>query len=184
MENGESSYRRFLDGDESAFSEIIRLYRDPLIFYLNRTLQNLSIAEELAADALSELLVHPKRYNFSVSLKTYLFTIGHHKMVDYIRHNSKYQLLPYEDAAEKSLAYESFENQLLMDELKKELHEGISQLPAEMQMAIHLVYFENMTYEETAMIMKKNRKQVDNLIYRGKTGLRTWMEERGYHHAE
>ena len=35
----------------------------------------------------------------------------------------------------------------------------------------HLIYFENMTYDEAAKVMKKNRKQVDNLLYRGKKEL-------------
>ena len=36
MDNGASSYRRFrLEGDECGLAEIIRDYRDGLIFYLN-----------------------------------------------------------------------------------------------------------------------------------------------------
>ena len=36
MDNGASSYRRFRDeGDESGLVEIIRDYKDGLIFYLN-----------------------------------------------------------------------------------------------------------------------------------------------------
>ncbi|MBR2220459.1 MAG: hypothetical protein IJ974_05730, partial [Phascolarctobacterium sp.] len=35
-----------------------------------------------------------------------------------------------------------------------------------------LIYFEEMTYEEAAKVMKKNRKQVDNLLYRAKKELR------------
>ena len=85
MENGASSYRRFLEGDKNAFSELLDLYRDNLIFFINRTIHNLHVAEELAADCFVELLVHPKRYNFQYSLKTYLFTIAHHKTVNYIR---------------------------------------------------------------------------------------------------
>ena len=55
MDNGASSYRHFLDGDNNAFSEILDLYRDNLIFFINRTVNNLSVAEELAADNFAEL---------------------------------------------------------------------------------------------------------------------------------
>lgn len=64
MDNGVSSYRRFLEGEKSAFSELLDLYRDNLIFFINRTIHNLHVAEELAADCFVELLIHPKRYNF------------------------------------------------------------------------------------------------------------------------
>ena len=50
MGNGESSYHRFLNGDKSAFSEIIDLYRKNLIFFINRYLNNLSLSEEIAED--------------------------------------------------------------------------------------------------------------------------------------
>ena len=34
MENGENAYRRYLDGDDGGITEIIRLYKDGLIFYI------------------------------------------------------------------------------------------------------------------------------------------------------
>ena len=44
MENGASSYRRFLDGDDKGLAEIVRDYRDGLILYLR------SVYKELHAD--------------------------------------------------------------------------------------------------------------------------------------
>ena len=35
MENGENAYRRYLDGDDGGMTEIIRLYKDGLIIYIN-----------------------------------------------------------------------------------------------------------------------------------------------------
>ena len=36
MDNGASSYRRFLDGDESAFDDIMKDLFDNLVFFINR----------------------------------------------------------------------------------------------------------------------------------------------------
>ena len=38
MDNGASSYRRFLDGDDKGLAEIVRNYSDGLILYLNGSL--------------------------------------------------------------------------------------------------------------------------------------------------
>ena len=38
-----------------------------------------------------------------------------------------------------------------------------------------------MTYEQTAKVMKKNRKQIDNLLYRAKKELRIILEKDGEH---
>lgn len=35
MDNGASSYRRFLDGDDKGIAEIVGDYKDGLILYLN-----------------------------------------------------------------------------------------------------------------------------------------------------
>jgi len=48
-----------------------------------------------------------------------------------------------------------------------------------MRVAVHLIYFEEMTYEEAAQVMRKNRKQVDNLLYRAKKALRIILGEDG-----
>ena len=50
MDNGASSYRRFLEGDLSAFEEIIDTYKDSLIFFINRYVSDLDLAEDIAAD--------------------------------------------------------------------------------------------------------------------------------------
>ena len=61
MDNGASSYRRFLAGDETAFDEILDLYRENLIFFINRFVRDTAAAEDLAIDAFLELLVHKNR---------------------------------------------------------------------------------------------------------------------------
>lgn len=183
MDNGASSYRHFLDGDSNAFSEIIDLYRDSLIFFINRTVNNLSAAEELAADTLAELFVS-RRYNFSVTLKTYLFAIAHHKTVSYIRRQSKYGMLTLEDAENKSAEYIDFEDNLIRDEQRAALHEALGKLDDGYRQVLHLIYFEEMSYEEAARIMKKSRKQIDNLVYRGKIALRKILEKEGFVYEE
>lgn len=59
MDNGESSYRRFRDeGDESGLADIIREYRDGLIFYLNGFVNNIHVAEE---ENLERLFIKEER---------------------------------------------------------------------------------------------------------------------------
>ena len=86
MDTGISSYRRFLDGDESAFDEIMQELFTGLVFFVNRYVHDVHAAEDIAIDAFSDLIVHKHRYNFKVTLKTYLFTIGKNRALDYIRH--------------------------------------------------------------------------------------------------
>ena len=45
--------------------------------------------------------------------------------------------------------------------------------------AVHLVYFEEMSCEQAAKIMKKNKKQIENLLYRAKNALRKNLRKDG-----
>ncbi len=183
MDNGASSYRHFLMGDEKAFSEIIDLYEDNLIFFINRTIGNLSVSEEIAAECFAELIVHKGRYNGKVSFKTYLFTIGHHKMVSYIRHHSLFKQIPLDDA-EESEECAQFEEQVIRDEEKRLVHEALDKLNPDYRQVLHLLYFEDMTYDEAAAVMKKSHKQIDNMATRARKALREIMEKEGFEYEK
>ena len=73
----------------------------------------------------------------------------------------------------------ALEELLLTDDRKRQVHTALAKLPEDMRTAVHLIYFEDMTYEEAARILKKNRKQVDNLLYRAKKELRAILGKDG-----
>ncbi|MBQ3543611.1 MAG: hypothetical protein IJA34_01285 [Lachnospiraceae bacterium] len=56
MDNGASSYRRFIDGDDKGIVEIVRDYKGGLILYLNGYVNNILIAEELTEDTFFRII--------------------------------------------------------------------------------------------------------------------------------
>ena len=62
MDNGASSYRRFLDGDDKGLAEIVRNYSDGLILYLNGIVNNISVAEELMEETLYKLITKKPKF--------------------------------------------------------------------------------------------------------------------------
>ena len=176
MENGESSYRRFLEGDNGAFAEIVEAYKDNLIFFINRYVHNFAVAEELAQDHFVELLLHKRRYNFKTSLKTYIFTIGRNLAVSYIRKCNRRPECAYEFIEnEQDIAL--LEDEFIKKEQARELHEALETIAEDYSTALHLIYFEGMSYEQVGKVMKKNKKQVENIVYRAKKALRKELEK-------
>ena len=178
MDNGASSYRRYLDGDESAFDDIVKELFDHLVFFINRYVQDVHAAEDIAIDAFTELIVHKNRYNFSVTLKTYLFMIGRSRALNYIKRRNRIKMEPLSSAGAME-AGETPEQLLLRTEKQLRLSREMDALPQPMGTALHLVYFEDLSYEEAARVMKKTKKQIDNLVYRGKKALRAALGEDG-----
>ena len=179
MDHGACSYRRFLDGDESAFDEIMNELFHGLVFFVDRFVQDTHAAEDIAIDAFSDLIVHKHRYNFKVSLKTYLYMIGRSRALDYLKHRKVIAFTELTEETEVATAEKTLEEQVLAEERKRVVNAAIEKLPEDMRVVIHLIYFEEMTYEEAAKVMKKNRKQVDNLLYRAKKELRSLLREDG-----
>ena len=179
MDNGASSYRRFLEGDESAFDVLMKELFHGLVFFINGFVHDIHAAEDLAIDTFSDLVVHRHRYNFKVTLKTYLYMVGRSRALDYLRRRKREEWAPLEDAGELADEAALLEQRMLADDEKRRIRRAVASLPGDMAAAVHLVYFEEMTYEEAARVLKKNRKQVDNLLYRAKKELRIILGKDG-----
>lgn len=178
MDNGAGSYRRFLDGDESAFDEIMEELFKKLVFFINRYVHDIHTAEDIAIDAFSDLIVNRNRYNFKVSLKTYVFMLGRSRALDYLKHKKVLTFVELDEAVNLPNG-EELEETVIANERRRAVNDAIKRLPEDMREAVHLVYFEDMTYSEAAKVMKKSAKQVDNLLYRAKKELRTILGEDG-----
>ena len=179
MDNGASSYRRFLDGDESAFDEIMKELFDNLVFFIDRYVHDVHAAEDIAIDAFSDLVVNKHRYNFKVRLKTYLFMLGRSHALNYIKHRKVIDFAELTEADKVSSEQETLEEIVLADERKRVVNNALNALPDDMRVVIHLIYFEDLSYDEAAKVMKKNRKQIDNLLYRAKKELRIILGKDG-----
>ena len=97
MDNGASSYRRFLNGDDEGLALIIKDYKVGLILYLNGYVNNIYVAEEIMEETFFKLAVKKPKFNAKSSFKTWLYTIGRNVAIDYIRHNSKISMASIED---------------------------------------------------------------------------------------
>ena len=178
MDNGASSYRRFLDGDESAFEDIMKELFHGLVFFIDGFVHDTHAAEDIAIDTFSDLVVHRHRYNFKVTLKTYLYMVGRSRALDYIKHR---KVIEFTELSELQTVAddEVLEETVLKSEQKRRIHAALAKLPRDMREVVHLIYFDEMTYEEAAKVMRKNRKQVDNLLYRAKKELRVILGKDG-----
>ena len=179
MFDGAGSYRRFLNGEEGAFDEIMNELFRKLVFFIDGYVHDSYTAEDLAIDVFSDLIVHKHRYNFKVSLKTYLFMIGRSRALDYIKHRRVIDFVEINEAEDFSDDERVLEQTVLDDERERMVNEAITKLPEDMREVVHLIYFEDMTYAEAAKVMKKTAKQVDNLLYRAKTQLRIILGKDG-----
>ena len=126
-----------------------------------------------------KLITRKPHFNGKSSFKTWIYAIARNIALDYLRRqkNSPYSIYDYENLLVEEL---TVEQQYLKKEEKIELYNAIKNLSYEYRQVLFLVYFEDFSNEQTASIMKKSKRQVENLIYRAKKSLKQWLEKEGF----
>ena len=184
MDNGASSYRRFLDGDDKGLSEIVRDYRDGLILYLNGIVNNISTAEELMEETFFKIIIKKPKFNAKYSFKTWLYTIGRNVAVDYLRHNAKQSDTAFDDLENYIRDEYDLEKLYIIEERKITVHRALRKLNTEYRQVLWLLYFDGLSNVEAAIVMKKSSRQMKNLVYRAKSALKSELDKEGFVYEE
>ena len=102
MDIGVESYRRFLGGDDTALAELIHEYRDGLILFINRYVNDLHTAEELTEEVFFRLVTKKPGVYEKSSFKTWLYTVGRNEAVSFLRHHKHVSLDSCEELSDAS----------------------------------------------------------------------------------
>jgi RNA polymerase sigma factor (sigma-70 family) len=176
VDQGMKCYERYLSGDETGLNDLVELYGDHLMMFINGYVRNLSTAEDLMEDVFVELLIDKNRFRGGSRFRTWLFQIGKNKALNYLKRENRYRMVDVE-AVEADLAHEArIVEALFQDDQKRVLHTALGRIRRNYAQALYLIYFEEMTYAQAAEVLGQTVKQVDNMVSRGKKQLRIEME--------
>ena len=178
MSDGSSSYNRFLSGDRDAIDEVIRDYKDGLIYYIYSIIGNMDVSEEAATDVFIKLYVDKPVFKGNSDFKTWLYKIGRNKAYDLLRKRKQRPEIPLDDAYSVS-SEENIEQNYIQHEEETMLRRSVSRLKPEYCQILCLIYFENFSNTEAGKIMKKSSKQIRDLLYRAKNALKRELEKEG-----
>ena len=181
MDNGASSYRRFRDdGDESGLAEIIRQYRDGLIYYLFSYVGNIHTAEEIAEDVFVLLGTKRPKDNGKGAFRTWLYTIGRNQALNYLKQNKRYYTVSLDECGDVSDDAFAMEQSFIQEEQKILLHRAIRKLKPEYRQILWLIYFADFSIKDAAAVMKKSVHSVETLVYRARKSLKLQLEMEGF----
>ena len=180
MDNGASSYRRYLDGDDDAFVEIIDEYKAGLTLYLCSVVGDIARAEELMEDTFAKLFIKKPRFSGKSSFKTWLYTIARNLAVDSRRRSSKISDTPIDEIELPADEEENVERMYIKEERKIMLHRALGELKPDYRQVLYLIYFEDMDYNGAASVMGKSKTQIKNLAARAKAALKERLLEEGF----
>lgn len=178
MDIGFESYQRFMNGDEKALDELIKMYRSPLTAFINGFINDIDTAESIMIDVFVELVRGKMNFRGNSTLKTYLFAVGRNKALHYLKTRSRYNFVPL-DEIENYLPCENSPEEEFARQSRCELvRNAMAALYPSYREVLYLLYFEEMSYEEAGKVLHKNVKQITNLAYRAKKSLKKEIAER------
>ena len=178
MEQDRLDYEQFLGGDKAGFERLVLRYKDGLIQFIARFVRDLYQAEDLAQDVFVEVLLHPERYRTETSFKTYIYTIGHNKAVDFIRKNGRLTFVgEWEESDSMRTDALLLEEKVIQEEEKRELYAVMKQLKPDYERVLYLVDLEGVPCADAAQMLGKSDNQLRVLLHRARKRLKQKMEE-------
>ncbi len=181
MDKGAGSYLRYLAGDDEGLADLIREYRDGLIFYLNGFVNDLHAAEDLAEEVFIRLAVKKPRFKERSSFKTWLYAIGRNEAYSAIR-RKKAVYVPLEELPELPDVYGCPDLSFFAEERNRALHRCLGRLKSEYHQVLWLYYFESLSAKEIAAVMDRSVHSVDTLLYRARLAAKRELEKEGFDH--
>lgn len=190
-EKGQRDYliiRRALDkGDEQAYSEIMKLYKDSIYFMLRKMVKNEIDAEDLAIETFGKAFKRLHQYTPQHAFSTWLFKIATNNCIDFMRKN-RAQTVSLESRAVdedgNDYGFQIADSELTPEEKAiknqkiKVMHEVVSALKPRYRRIIELRYFEEFSYDEIASEMDIPPGTVKAQLYRAKELLFEVLKDR------
>ena len=160
---------RFKEGDTSSFDLLLDRYQKKIIDFACRMTGDRSEARDIAQEVFLRVYHAAERYRPKAKFSTYIFRITRNLCLNYLR-EKKHRSLSLNHSIttptpSPRVALERKEQQLLVKE-------AVDSLPPNQKMAIVLVRYSELSYEEASKIMGCSVGAIGLLLHRARETLR------------
>ncbi|HYE83002.1 MAG TPA: sigma-70 family RNA polymerase sigma factor [Clostridia bacterium] len=159
--------RHFKNGDTDAFDVIYADYYKPVYYYINRLVNDKSLADDLTQETLIKVLGGLKDADEEKNLSPWIYRIAHNTCVDYLRKN-RVTLELIDDIICCDSEANSPEYHSLNREKQKKINEALRKISEKYRRALLLRDFSDLPYKEIASLLKLNECTVKTLVRRAR----------------
>lgn len=157
--------KRYISGDEMAFSILVRKYESKIIGFFYKHTLNIDLARELTQEAFFRLIRSAKNIRGEASVGTYLYKVATNIFIDYKR---KKEIELSEIDKSNIKVYSISEDEIANKELRLKILKSLLSLPESEKNALYLFYYEDKSIEEIAKLLNCSRQNVKNYLFRGR----------------
>ena len=149
------------------YNNCVDQYSDNLYRFLLKNIKDEALASDFVQDSYEKLWLNYKEVN-ALKAKSYLFSTGYHKMIDYIRKNKRLSNT-LDGEMKNHVHFEQY------SDLKEILNRAIEQLPNDQKAVLLLRDYEGYSYKEISEISNLTESQVKVYIYRARVFLKNYI---------
>jgi RNA polymerase sigma-70 factor (ECF subfamily) len=162
-----SLIKRFIDGDELVFSELLKRHKEKVRNIIYITLSNTDGVDDIAQEVFITVYRHLKNFRFESQFTTWLYRITINKCKDHLRKkNIRSIFLPLKD---EEPVFESINEDT---DIKHIVRNAIATLPDKLRIPLVLKDLEGFSYQEIADTMECEIGTVKSRIFRAREALK------------
>jgi RNA polymerase sigma-70 factor (ECF subfamily) len=168
-----SLIKRFIDGEESTFDELVKRHKEKVRNIIYLTLNERESVDDITQDVFITVYRSLKNFRFESQFTTWLYRITVNKCKDHLRRKSIRKIvLPFKDTQEDP-GYEFVPEN---SNTKEIVQFAISKLPDKMRIPLVLKDIEGFSYQEIAETMNCEIGTVKSRIFRAREGLKRTLK--------
>ena len=167
----------FRDGNEVAYTQLIKKYSKPLFNYGYRICQDKDFLKDCIQDVFLELWNRRLRINSTPAVKWYLFKAVRLRI---FREQSKWNRGEEPDENYEFLVEFNIESKIITDlesvELTTRIKHILNVLPPRQREIMYLRFYENLDFDNISQIMEISKQSVHNLLQKAYKNFRSeWI---------
>ena len=177
------------NGDMSAFELLVMRYKDLMTNFIYRSISDYHRAEDLAQETFLRVFKSANRYEPKCQFKNWIYLIATNLCRNEIRNRKRRNTAYLDDlvSEDEDVNYSALMQDVsqLPDELyeKKEqqlmIRQTINSLPESQRVALVLVTYQNLRYDEIAEVLECSVSAVKSLIHRARQNMKKLLTEVG-----
>ncbi len=163
-------------GDEMAFSEIVRRYKDKIVNFLWQITGNYQVAVELSQETFMRVYFKANKYKPVAPLSSWIYTIASNLARTEMKRSHRVTMVSLDDEnyrySEGAVASDNPED----SSLSKRMRQALDSLHPRYRIPVILKDLEGFSQEEIAQILKKPLGTIKARISRGRNYLKNELE--------
>ena len=177
--------KKFQEGDVGAYNQLVYRFKDRLLNFIYRFVNDLDLAEDLVQDTLLKLYTHKDSYQEIAKFSTWLYTIAANLARTELRKKKRRKTFSVtelsRDDREFIIASSDVDpsEDLSSQNFEKSVQMALAELPDDFKTIIILRDIQELSYDEISKIVEVPLGTVKSRINRGRVKLQQLLKKKG-----